>query len=94
MQQPAISSILQCDRYSMNEAGIIMEGNEYSGFAFRNSKKRQAIKNTQGSSLWTTIIECISASGQVLTPFVIFKGETVQQEWFSEDPQYLDFIND
>lgn len=39
---------------------------------------------------WTSFIECISAGGRALKPLVIFKGMTVQQQWF---PFHLDIYN-
>lgn len=31
---------------------------------------------------WSTSIEAISATGRALPPLVIFKGKSVQQQWF------------
>jgi hypothetical protein len=42
-------------------------------------------KKQPGSRAWTSFIECISATGQALKPLVIFKGKTVQQQWFPTD---------
>ncbi|KAK8103693.1 transposase [Apiospora kogelbergensis] len=40
---------------------------------------------------WTTVVECISADGRVLPPLAIFKGASVQQQWFPDDDDDLDF---
>lgn len=32
-----------------------------------------------------TVMECVSATGFILPPSVIFNGETVEQEWFPKD---------
>ena len=37
------------------------------------------------------MLECISATGRVLKPLVIFKGRSVQQQWF---PDNIDFLED
>ena len=44
-----------------------------------------------GEPKWVSIIECISALGQKLKPFVIFKGKSVQSSWFtpSHVPNFL-----
>jgi hypothetical protein len=43
---------------------------------------RPALKKDDGRRNWTTIIECISATGRHLPPLVIWKGVNVQQQWF------------
>jgi hypothetical protein len=35
--------------------------------------------------VWTLFIECISAISKELDLLVIFKGKSVQQQWFSMD---------
>ncbi|KAM4054941.1 DDE superfamily endonuclease [Hirsutella rhossiliensis] len=42
-------------------------------------------EKTPGSRVWTSFIECVSAAGTFLPPPVIFKGKSVQQQWFPED---------
>ncbi|KAM4064165.1 Tc5 transposase DNA-binding domain-containing protein [Hirsutella rhossiliensis] len=42
-------------------------------------------EKTPGSRVWTSFIECVSAAGTFLPPLVIFKGKSVQQQWFPED---------
>jgi 4-hydroxybenzoate polyprenyltransferase len=66
----------------MDEAGI-MEGQGLNGLVVRSTKKRFIQKKQPGSRAWTSFIECISATGQALLPLVIFKGKSVQQQWFS-----------
>ena len=34
------------------------------------------------SRAWTSYIECINALGRRLDPLIIFKGKSVQQQWF------------
>jgi 4-hydroxybenzoate polyprenyltransferase len=66
----------------MDESGI-MEGLGANGLVVGSSEKHSIQKKQPGSRAWTTFIECISASGKALQPLVIFKGKTVQQQWFS-----------
>ncbi|OLN80947.1 Tigger transposable element-derived protein 2, partial [Colletotrichum chlorophyti] len=42
-------------------------------------------KKQPGSRAWTSIIECISATGAALPPLVMFKGKSLQQQWFPLD---------
>ena len=60
----------------------ILEGLGSNGLVLGNLQKIAAIKKQPGSRSWTSMIECISATGQEIQPLVIFKGLTVQQQWF------------
>ncbi|KAM4064018.1 DDE superfamily endonuclease [Hirsutella rhossiliensis] len=68
----------------MDEAGI-MEGLGENGLVVGSAEKRSVQKKTPGSRVWTSFIECVSAAGTFLPPPVIFKGKSVQQQWFPED---------
>src|SRR5690606_7741240 len=35
-----------------------------------------------GSRAWTSFLECVSATGVALPPVVVFKGGSLQQQWF------------
>ena len=78
---PAIKAIRPENRYNMDEAGI-MEGMGDNGLVVGSIHKRFIQKKHPGSKAWTSFIECISATGQSLHPLVIFKGKSVQQQWF------------
>ena len=82
--------------YNTDETGI-MEGMGLNGLVVGSSKinpTRAYIKGSQSRN-WTTIIECIGAAGvasaaeqqppRALTPVVIFKGASVQQQWFKRE---------
>jgi 4-hydroxybenzoate polyprenyltransferase len=65
----------------MDEAGII-EGQGLNSLVVRSAQKRFIQKKQLGSWAWTSFIECISATGRALLLLVIFKGKSVQQQWF------------
>ena len=65
----------------MDETGI-MEGWGANGLVVGHAGKRSIQKKQPGSRAWTSIIECISATGKALTPLIIFKGKSTQQQWF------------
>jgi hypothetical protein len=65
----------------MDEARII-EGIGDNGLVVGNIHKRFIQKKHPGSKAWTSFIECISTTGRSLLPLVIFKGKSVQQQWF------------
>jgi 4-hydroxybenzoate polyprenyltransferase len=74
---PEIREIPPCNRWNMDEAGM-MEGIGDNGLVLGLSRKNWAALIQPGSRFWTSIIECISATGQHLKPLVIFKGKGVQ----------------
>jgi hypothetical protein len=55
---------------------------------------RKFLQSKDGRSReWVSIIQCISADGQILPPLVIFAGKHVQQQWFpdAENERYADW---
>jgi 4-hydroxybenzoate polyprenyltransferase len=81
---PEVRAIKPENRYNMDEAGI-MEGLGENGLVVGGSEKRSVQKKFPGSRTWTSFIECVSASGAALPPLVIFRGKSVQQQWFPEN---------
>jgi 4-hydroxybenzoate polyprenyltransferase len=79
---PAIKAIQPENRWNMDEAGII-EGQGLNSLVVRSAQKRFIQKKQPGSQAWTSFIECILATGRALLLLVIFKGKSVQQQWFS-----------
>jgi len=74
---PMIKKIKPRYRYNIDETGV-MEGLGLTGLVLGSSELRYAIRKQFSSRVWTSIIECISATGEVLRPLVIFKGQSVQ----------------
>jgi 4-hydroxybenzoate polyprenyltransferase len=81
---PKVQAIIPENRYNMDEAGI-MEGLGENGLVVGSAEKRSVQKKFPGSRAWTSFLECISATGVPLPPLVMFKGKSVQQQWFPED---------
>jgi 4-hydroxybenzoate polyprenyltransferase len=81
---PAIKAIKPTNRYNMDEAGI-MEGQGTNGLVVGTREKKAILKKAPGTRVWTSFIECVSATGRRLNPLVIFKGKSVQQQWFPLD---------
>jgi hypothetical protein len=86
---PAIKAIKPENQHNMDETGI-QEGQGSNGIFLGDARKVRTLKKTHGSRAWTTIIECISATGRALDPLVIFKGKTVQMQYFPEEMKGLD----
>ena len=81
---PVITTIKPENLYNMDESGI-MEGVGVNGLVVGSSERQSIQKKQPGSRAWTSFIECISASSKALPPLVIFKGKSVQQQWFPKD---------
>jgi 4-hydroxybenzoate polyprenyltransferase len=84
LEVPAIKAVKAENRWNMDEAGI-MEGQGENGLVVGSAQKRFIQKKQPGSKAWTSFIECISATGVALCPIVMFKGKSVQQQWFPTD---------
>ncbi|KAF4631462.1 hypothetical protein G7Y89_g6669 [Cudoniella acicularis] len=81
LEVPEIKAIKPHHRWNMDEAGI-MEGQGINGLVAGSTDRRFIQRKQPGSKGWTSFIKCVSATGVTLPPLVIFKGKTVQQQWF------------
>ncbi|OHW97453.1 transposase [Colletotrichum incanum] len=81
---PEIKGIKPANRYNMDETGIL-EGQGSNGLVLGMAETTSVRKKQPGSRAWVSIIECISAIGHALNPLIIYKGKTVQQQWFPLD---------
>src|SRR5205814_334362 len=72
--------------YNTDEAGI-REGQGINGLVLRSSQVNPKATNVKGnqSRSWTSLIETISATGKALSPVIIFKGKSVQVQWFKAE---------
>ncbi len=77
-----MTAILLANRYNIDEFGL-MEGQGANGLVVGSSYTRAIQRKIPGSRAWISFIECISATGSALPLAVIFKGKSVQQQWFS-----------
>lgn len=79
-----VQGIPPADIYNMDEAGI-QEGVSGNGIVIGDAKKKRIYVKSPHKRTWTSIIECISVAGKACTPLVIFKGKTVQHQWFDKE---------
>ena len=84
---PVLQSIPPEYRYNMDKAGI-MEGLGANGLVVGASELRKAYTKELNRGSWMTFVECISAAGHALDPLVIFRGQTLQQQWFPNNELY------
>ncbi|KAL8330663.1 hypothetical protein RB593_001588 [Gaeumannomyces tritici] len=86
LEVPAVKAIKPENRYNLDECGL-MEGLGSNGLVLGIRGCKPLQKKAFGTRGWTTIIECISATGKALDPLVIFKGLSVQKQWFPLEDQ-------
>jgi len=84
LQLPAIQAILPENRYNMDETGI-MQGFGINGLVVGSAEKSSTIIRSPQTRIWTSIIECISATGRVLNPAIIFRGKNLDESIFPKD---------
>ncbi|KJZ69327.1 hypothetical protein HIM_11285 [Hirsutella minnesotensis 3608] len=70
--------------YNFDETGIV-EGEFRAGRVLGSSLTKRSIVVDGGTGQWVTILECVSASGQRLTPCVVYTGSRLQGQWFPEE---------
>lgn len=77
-------SIADDDIYNMDEKGC-MKGMGDNTVVIVPRRKLEVPSSIQpGNREWVSIIECISANGYVLPPFIIFEGVRIQQSWIPD----------
>jgi hypothetical protein len=81
LQDPIIKSIKPRHRYNKDEMGLI-EGQGQNGLVMGCAEYKAVVRKQPKSRTWTSFIECISARGRALPSLVIFKGKSVQTQWF------------
>ena len=63
----------------------ICSGQGNTLFALGTAAKTRMRKKHVGIRTWTSTVECVSATGKSLPPLVIYKGKSMQQQWFATD---------
>src|SRR5690606_7807485 len=78
---PTIEDIPPANRWNLDECGI-MEGQGTNGLVVGSAQTHAIQRKVPGSRAWTSFLECVSATGVALPPVVVFKGGSLQQQWF------------
>jgi hypothetical protein len=79
--------ILDEDVYNFDETGFIM-GKITSQLVVTGSEKPGKRKKLQpGDREWVTVVQGVSAMGQVIPPFIIFAGKVLISTWFQDLPR-------
>ena len=87
---PRVAEVLPENTWNMDEVGCQI-GLGDSPLVIGPSALNEVFTMDPGLREWSTSIEAISATGRALPPLVIFKGKSVQQQWFQLQPDEDDF---
>jgi hypothetical protein len=78
--------VLDQDIYNFDETGFAMGVAATSKVVTSADRVGRAVVVQPGNREWVTVIECISASGWSLPPFVILSGKVHQSNWYRNLP--------
>jgi hypothetical protein len=73
--------------YNMEKTGFGI-GTSQSCRVIIDSTLRTRYKLEPGQQEWVSIVECISADGEVLPPMIIFQAKNVSNTWITESTPY------
>jgi hypothetical protein len=75
--------------WNMDETGTQL-GASIATKVLGDAKKKSTIVKKPNETEWVSVIECISSAGKAMKPLIIFKGKSVQLQWFnsSEVPDW------
>ena len=75
--------------WNMDEMGTAL-GVCSNQVVFVNSDCKRALMKRNQNREWVSILECVSATGKVITPLVVFRGQGVMLNCFGVDvPQFM-----
>lgn len=74
-------NVTTANTWNFDEVGTAVGAATNSRVMASSSKKRTHVKET-GDREWVSTIECVSATGCRIKPLIIFKGASVQVQWF------------
>ena len=66
--------------YNMDETGFSV-GNIDGAYVVVNKTLQTKLKANPGRQEWTTVLECVSADGNTLSPYIIVKGANMTNAW-------------
>lgn len=85
---PEIQATKPENRYNMDEAGT-MEGLWENGLAVGSAERRSIQNETPGSRVWTSFIECVSATGVALPPWSFSRASQSSNNGFRKTSDRL-----
>jgi 4-hydroxybenzoate polyprenyltransferase len=79
-QQIVDNAVEMEDIFNMDEKGVMMGAAEKTRVIISKHEKKQYM-TASGSREWVSFLECISATGKALSPWIIFKGKMHKASW-------------
>lgn len=79
-------SIQDADIYNFDETGFAMGLITSETVVTGSERRRKGRKIQQGNRTWTTVIQCISAVGVVLPPYILVAAKTHLSSWYENSP--------
>jgi hypothetical protein len=75
--------------WNMDETGTQL-GASIATKVLGDARKKSTLVKKPNETEWVSVVECISAAGRLIKPLIIFKGKSVQLQWFnsSEIPDW------
>jgi hypothetical protein len=70
--------------WNMDETGTQL-GASHTSQVLASAKKSSTRVKKPNETEWVSVIECGSAGGKTIRPLIIFKGKSVQLQWFNFD---------
>ncbi|KAI0990914.1 hypothetical protein K3495_g17273, partial [Podosphaera aphanis] len=71
------------DIWNMDEQGLGL-GVCSNTKVLSSSKKTRTFVISPQNREWVSVLECVSATGRIIKPLIIFKGNSLQTSWFEE----------
>jgi 4-hydroxybenzoate polyprenyltransferase len=81
LRVPVVLKVKPENRHNADEEGIA-EGAGSNGIVLGPEGRKLVTRKNNGGKVWTSFLECTSATGKACPPLIIFKGKSVQQQWF------------
>ncbi|EAQ87051.1 hypothetical protein CHGG_08304 [Chaetomium globosum CBS 148.51] len=74
--------VLDSDIYNFDEIGFQMGVASTSKVVTRSDRRNRPVVIQPGNREWTTVIECINATGWSVDPMIIFEGKVHISSWY------------
>jgi len=78
--------VLESDIYNFDETGFQMGIASTSKVVTRSDRRNRPVVIQPGNREWSTVIECINATGWALDPMVILEGKVHISTWYENSP--------
>jgi hypothetical protein len=78
--------IVDSDIYNFDETGFQMGVASTAKVVTRSDRRNRPVVIQPGNREWTTVIECVNATGWSVDPMIIFEGKVHISSWYDGSP--------